>query len=160
MAGRSRVGPGAIGEVGDEAAGRGPERDYNGCPQRTDCVRTVHVIKDINELILDAVRRLRGQMARRGNQGRRKKRGRPKRRAKAAARRRGLTVKQKAHFVFKHRHPIVKRREKFTAPDRADLITMLEYLPELAVLRRFADRLYWLFDSPKDFHQASCRRGR
>ena len=35
---------------------------------------------------------------------------------------------------------------------------MLEYLPELAVLRRFADRMYWLFDTPKDFHQASCRR--
>ena len=35
---------------------------------------------------------------------------------------------------------------------------MLEYLPELATLRRFADRIYWLFDTPKDFHQASCRR--
>ena len=33
-----------------------------------------------------------------------------------------------------------------------------EYLPELATLRRFADRMYWLFDTPKDFHQASCRR--
>ena len=127
-----------------------PDADHQLC--------VFHVIKDINELILDAVRRVRGQMARRGNKGRRKKRGRPKRRATAAARRRGLTVKQKAHFVFKHRHLIVKRRENFTALDRADLITMLEYLPELAVLRRFADRLYWLFDSPKDFHQASCRR--
>jgi transposase len=117
-----------------------------------------HIIKDINELILDAVRRLRGQMARRGRAGRRKKRGRPKRRAKAAARRRGLTVKQKAHFVFKHRYLIVKRRENFTKADGTDLITMLEYLPELAVLRRFADRMYWLFDTPKDFHQASCRR--
>ena len=35
---------------------------------------------------------------------------------------------------------------------------MLEYLPELATLRRFADRMYWLIDTPKDFHQASCRR--
>src|SRR5262249_60163191 len=86
----------------------------------------------------------------------RKERGRPKRRAKAAARRRGPTVKQKAHFVFKHRHLIVKRRENFTRSDGADLITMLEYLPELAVLRRFAGRMYWLFDTPKDFHQASC----
>ena len=25
-------------------------------------------------------------------------------------------------------------------------------------MRRFADRIYWLFDTPKDFHQASCRR--
>src|SRR5271165_5068470 len=37
-------------------------------------------------------------------------------------------------------------------------VRSLEYLPELATLRRFADRLYWLFDTPKDFHQASCRR--
>ena len=27
-----------------------------------------------------------------------------------------------------------------------------------ATLRRFADRIYWLFDTPKDVHQASCRR--
>jgi len=127
-----------------------PEADHQLCGS--------HVIKDLNELILDAVRRLRGQMARRGQAGRRKKRGRKKRAARAAVRRRGLTVKQKAHFVYKHRHLIVKRRENFTKPDGADLITMLEYLPELAVLRRFADRMYWLFDSPKDFHQASCRR--
>jgi Transposase len=127
-----------------------PDADHQLC--------VFHVIKDINELILDAVRRLRSRMARRGRSGRRKKRGRPKRRAKAAARRRGPTVKQKAHFVFKHRHLIVKRRENFTQQDGADLITMLEYLPELAVLRRFADRMYWLFDTPKDFHQASCRR--
>ena len=25
-------------------------------------------------------------------------------------------------------------------------------------MRRFANRIYWLFDAPKDFHQASCRR--
>ena len=34
---------------------------------------------------------------------------------------------------------------------------MLSYLPELATLRRFAERIYWLFDTPKDYHQASCR---
>jgi Transposase len=126
-----------------------PDADHQLC--------VFHIIQDINELILDAVRRLRTGMARRGRAGRRKKRGRPKRRAKAAARRRGPTVKQKAHFVFKHRYLIVKRRENFTKSDNTDLVTMLEYLPELAVLRRFADRMYWLFDSPKDFHQASCR---
>jgi hypothetical protein len=126
-----------------------PDADHQLC--------VFHIIQDINELILDAVRRLRAGMARRGRAGRRKKRGRPKRRAKAAARRRGPTVKHKAHFVYKHRHLIVKRRENFTKSDHTDLITMLEYLPELVVLRRFADRMYWLFDSPKDFHQASCR---
>ena len=67
-------------------------------------------------------------------------------------------MKEKAHFVFKHRHLIVKRRENLTGPERDDLTRMLEYLPELAVLRRFADRIYWLFDTPKDLHQAGCRR--
>ena len=117
-----------------------------------------HVIKDINELILDAVRRLKSAMSRRGKAGRKKKRGRKTAKAKAAAARRGLTVKEKAHFVFKHRHLIVKRGEKLTESQREDLGRMLEYLPELRTLRRFADRIYWLFDTPKDVHQASCRR--
>jgi hypothetical protein len=60
--------------------------------------------------------------------------------------------------VFKRRHLVVKRRENLTETERADLVRMLEYLPELGVLRRFADRIYWLFDTPKDLHQAGCRR--
>jgi transposase-like protein len=117
-----------------------------------------HVIKDINKLILDAVRRLRNAMNRRGKAGRKKKRGRKGAKSKAAAARRGMTLKQKAHFVFQHRHLIVKRRENLTESDRGDLTRMLEYLPELSTLRRFADRIYWLFDTSKDLHQAGCRR--
>jgi transposase-like protein len=117
-----------------------------------------HVIKDINKLILDAVRRMRTAMSRRAKCGRKKKRGRKSRKAKKAAARRGPTVKEKAYFVFKHRYLIVKRRENFTESDRDNLNMVLEYLPELATLRRFADQIYWLFDASKDLHQASCRR--
>jgi transposase-like protein len=117
-----------------------------------------HVIKDINKLILDAVRRMRTAMNRRGKAGRKKKRGRKGAKSKAAAARRGMTVKERAHFVFKHRHLIVKRRENLTESERDDLTRMLEYLPALSTLRRFADRIYWLFDTPKDLHQAGCRR--
>src|SRR4051812_29988845 len=117
-----------------------------------------HVIKDINELILDAVRRMRTAMGRRGQAGRKKKRGRKGAKSKATAARRGMTVKEKAKFVFQHRHLIVTRRENLTEAQRGDLQRMLEYLPELVTLRQFADRIYWLFDNPKDFHQASCRR--
>src|SRR5262249_50093757 len=117
-----------------------------------------HVLKEINELILDAVRRLKSAMARRGQAGRKKKRGRKSRKAKAAAARHGPTVKERADFVFRHRYLIVKRRENLTQAGRGDLVRMLEYLPELATLRRFADRVYWLFDTPKDLHQAGCRR--
>jgi transposase-like protein len=117
-----------------------------------------HVIKDINKLILDAVRRMRASMSRRGKAGRKKKRGRKGTKSKAAAARRGMTVKGKAHFVFRHRHLIVKRQENLTESEHNDLKQMLEYLPELRTLRRFADRIYWVFDTAKDFHQASCRR--
>src|SRR4051794_37491984 len=75
-----------------------------------------------------------------------------------AVARRGLTVKDEAHFVSKHRSLIATRRENLTEKERADLMQMLEYLPGLATLRRFADRPCWLFDTPKDYHQASCRR--
>jgi Transposase len=127
-----------------------PEADHQLC--------VFHVIKDINKLILDAVRRMRKAMGRRGQAGRKKKRGRKGAKSKAAAKRRGLTVKEKAHFVFKRRHLVVKRRENLTEEERDDLKRMQEYLPALATLRRFADRIYWVFDTPKDWHQASCRR--
>jgi Transposase len=127
-----------------------PDADHQLC--------VFHVIKDINKLVLDAVRRLRSAMSRRGKAGRKKRRGRKGAKAKARAARRGLTVKEKANFVFKRRHLIVKRRENLTKPERDDLAGMLEYLPELATLRRFADRIYWLFDTPKDAQQAGSRR--
>jgi hypothetical protein len=123
-----------------------PEADHQLC--------VFHIIKEINKLILDAVRRLRMAMKRRGQAGRKKKRRRKGAKSKA---RRGLTLKEKSAFVFQHRHLIVKRRENFTESERDDLRRMLEYLPELATLRQFADRIYWLFDTPKDYHQASCR---
>jgi Transposase len=127
-----------------------PDADHQLC--------VFHVIKDINKTILDAVRRMRTGMSRRGKAGRKKKRGRKGTKSKAADARRGMTVKEKAHFVFKHRHLIVKRRENLTESERDDLTRMLEYLPGLSTLRRFADRIYWLFDTPKDLHQAGCRR--
>jgi transposase-like protein len=127
-----------------------PDADHQLC--------VFHVIKDINKVILDAVRRMRTAMSRRGKAGRKKKRGRKGAKSKATATRRGMTLKEKAHFIFKHRHLIVKRRENLTESERDDLTKMLEYLPELATLRRFADRIYWLFDTPKDAQQAGCRR--
>jgi transposase-like protein len=127
-----------------------PDADHQLC--------VFHVIMDINKLVLDAVRRLRSAMSRRGKAGRKKKRGRKGAKSKVAAARRGLTLKEKSSFAFKHRYLIVKRRENFTEADRDDLERILSYLPELATLRRFADRIYWLFDAPKDLHQASCRR--
>ena len=136
----SNLYPAVLGELWSEA-------DHQLC--------VFHIIKEINKLILDAVRRLRMAMRRRGQAGRKKKRGRKGAKSRA---RRGVTLKEKSAFVFKHRHLIVKRPENLTESQRDDLRRMQEYLPELATLRRFAERIYWLFDTPKDYHQASCRR--
>ena len=102
-----------------------------------------HVLKELHGHVLDAVRRLRRGLSRRGNRGRKPRRGRP---TGTRARRRGLTNKEKAAFIGKHRHLIVKRRDRMDARQRADLATMLSYLPELKVLRDFADRLGMLFE--------------
>src|SRR3954470_19127084 len=127
-----------------------PDADHQLC--------VFHVIKDINKLVLGAVRRLGPAWPGRGKAGRKKKRGRKGAKSKAAAARRGMTLKEKAHFVFRRRHLIVKRRENLTEAERDDLARMQEHLPELATLRRFADRIYWLFDTPKALQQAGCRR--
>jgi hypothetical protein len=126
-----------------------PEADHQLC--------VFHILKEINKLVLDGVRRLRTAMSRRGRAGRKKKRGRKGAKRRATARQ-GLTLKEKSAFVFQHRHLIVKRRENLTESESDDLRRMLSYLPELAILRHFANRIYWLFDTPKDYHQASCRR--
>ena len=89
------------------------------------------------------MRRLRRQTARRGNRGRKRKRGRP---AKSRAKRKGLTNKEKAHYVFRRRYLIVKRRDNLTEQERDDLATMFAYLPELATLRSFVDQVYGLFE--------------
>lgn len=114
-----------------------------------------HVLKDINAKVLEAVRRLRRQMARRGNRGRKRRRGRP---AKSRVRRTGMTNKEKAHYVFKRRFLIVKRRDNLTDQERDDLATMLAYLPELETLRSFVDRVYGLFEDGQSAHRAKCRR--
>jgi transposase-like protein len=102
-----------------------------------------HVLKELHKHVLDAVRRLRRGLSRRGNRGRKRKRGRP---PKARAKRRGVTNKEKSAFVFKHRWLIVRRRDKMSDQERADLATMLSYLPELKALRDFVDRLGMLFE--------------
>jgi Transposase len=110
-----------------------------------------HVVKDINGEVLDAVKRLRRQKARQGRAGRKRKPGRPK---KGAKKRRGLTAQKKAHFVFKHRHLIVRRQENMTASHKRDLRTMLEYIPSLRVLRRFVERVYRLLGEGQSEEQA------
>jgi len=114
-----------------------------------------HVLQDVNDLVLDALKRLRRQLARRGSRGRKRRRGRPKKRAR---KRSGPTLKDKAHFVFRHRYLIVKRRQDLGRQERNDLVRMCEYVPALLVLRRFVDQVQRLFALQQSKHQAWCRR--
>ncbi len=114
-----------------------------------------HVMQDITDHVLDAVKRMRREMARRGKGGRKRKRGRPK---KGRKKNQGLTLKEKAHFIFKHRYLIVKRRENLSEPEQETLVTMLAYLPALKTLRTFMDKVFALFSADQTRQQAGCRR--
>ena len=116
-----------------------------------------HGMQDINDLVLDAVRRLRAKLNKQGRKGRRRQRGRPSKAQQKRAQKRGPTAKDKAYFVFKRRHLIVTREEKLSDRQRADLRTMLEYVPELATLRKFVKKIHRLFDTKQSEHQAWCR---
>jgi transposase-like protein len=112
-------------------------------PQARHQLCVFHVVKDLHKEVLDALRRMRRQLARRGRRGRKPKRGRPR---KSRAKRRGLSTKERSAFVFKHRFLIVKRRERMSPQERLDLEKMLNYVPELKTLRDFVDRLEMLFE--------------
>jgi transposase-like protein len=127
-------------------------------PQAEHQLCVFHVLKNINKLVLDALRRLRNRLSRKGNSGRRKRRGRKSKAQKARQQRRGPSAKEKSKFIFKHRFLIVQRREDFSAADQKNLRQMQQYLPELATLREFVDRVYRLLSLEQSEHQAWCRR--
>jgi transposase-like protein len=116
-----------------------------------------HVMQDLNKLILDAVRRLRTRLGRQGRKGRSRKRGRPTKAEKRRRAKQGRSRQEKSKFVFKHRHLIVKRREKMSEQEKKNLKAMLEYLPALRSLRDFTDKLHRLFEPEQSEHQAWCR---
>src|SRR4051812_45227375 len=62
MSGLLPLRPGSVREVGDEAAGRGPERNANGRPQCTDCVRTVHYLREAATPVYQADRHAKVQL--------------------------------------------------------------------------------------------------
>jgi hypothetical protein len=116
-----------------------------------------HVLQDVTTKVLDGVRRLRRQQARRGNGGRKRRRGRPSAKQKQRARRRGPTNKAKASFVYKHRFLIVKRRESLTTTEWDRLVKMFTYLPGLRPLWHFCGEIYELF-SPEQVIRLARRR--
>ncbi len=62
----------------------------------------------------------------------------------------------KSAFLFKHRWLIVRRRDKMSDQERADLATMPRHLPELKAPRDFVGRLAPPFEEGQG--EASARR--
>jgi hypothetical protein len=117
-----------------------------------------HVLQDVTTKVLDGVRRLRRQQARRGHGGRKRRRGRRGKQQQARARRRGPTNKEKSAFVYKHRFLIVKRTENLTRPDWDNLCQMFQYLPELRPLWHCCQEVYRLFSAEQVLRLARRRR--
>jgi transposase len=103
-----------------------------------------HVLKDINEQVLDSVRRIRREMRRRGQRGRKRKAGRPKKGTRRPRQQR--TLREKADFVYKHRYLIVKRPDQLTASQKKALAQLLEDAPSLRPIRAFVTEVYSLFE--------------
>jgi transposase-like protein len=118
-----------------------------------------HVIKEVNKLILDALRAVKNRINRQGNKGRKKKRGR--RSGKAKKRRLALkkrTRKEAAAFLWEHQYLIVRKEESMTKEDKENLREMFRIAPELHTLRKFNRQFYALFERGITQRQAR-RRG-
>lgn len=125
-------------------------------PQARHQLCVFHVLKDINDCVFDALRRLRRRLA---NKTRRKpRRGRLSKAQKRARARRGRTKKEQAYFIWKHRHLLVTRPENLNGRQRRWLSRLFQYLPGLRLLRAFVLKVYRLFDPRLSPHQARCRR--
>lgn len=116
-----------------------------------------HLLRDVLNKVMEAIRRLRRAKAQHGRAGRPRRRGRPSKRQTARRRQRGPTAKEKAAFVWKHRFLIVKRTAKLTTAEQEDLERLLAYLPELRPLRSFSQDIYRLLDSSKTLRVARWR---
>jgi hypothetical protein len=103
-----------------------------------------HVIKDINDHVLDAVRRCRRKHARVG--GRKRRRGRPSKAQQRQRKQQKATKKDEAYFIWKQRHLLVTRPEHLNGSQRHLLRRMFTYVPELRDLRTFVLQVYRLFD--------------
>lgn len=115
-----------------------------------------HVLKDINEHVFDALRRLRKQLGRQSK--RKRRRGRPSKAQQRARARYGKTKKEQAYFIWKQRHLIVSRPENLNGRERRWLSQMFQALPALRSLRQFVLAVHRLFAPDQSPHQARCRR--
>jgi hypothetical protein len=118
-----------------------------------------HVVKEVNKLILDGVRKIKNRIQRQGNKGRKKRPGRPSKRIQRQRQsRKGMTRKAQATFIWEHQYLIVRKAEDLTDPEKQDLALMFEIAPELKLFRQFNHQFYRLFEKGISRQCARYRR--
>jgi hypothetical protein len=90
-------------------------------PEAAHQLCVFHLLRDVLNKVLAAVRRLRQAKARRGRDGRPRGRGRPSKRQQARRQQRGPTARDKAALVWKHCFLIVKKASRLTEVETKDL---------------------------------------
>ena len=106
-----------------------------------------HVIKEVNNLILDGVRAIKNRIKRQGNKGRKKRRGRPNQKIqKQLQRRECLSKKEQAAFIWDHQDLILRKQEELSEQEIEDLELMFDIAPELKEFRLFNQQIYRLFE--------------
>jgi hypothetical protein len=116
-----------------------------------------HLLRDVLDKVLAAVRRLRQAQARRGRAGRKRRPGRPSTKQQARRHRCGPTAKDKAAFVWKHRFLIVKKKARLSPTEQDELKQLFAWLPELRSLWTFSQDIYRLLDDSKTLRVARWR---
>ena len=95
-----------------------------------------HVIKEVNNLILDGVRAIKNRIKRQGNKGRKKRRDHPNQKIQKQRQRRvGLSKKEQAAFIWDHQDLIVRKQEELSEQEIENLELMFDIAPELKEFR-------------------------
>ena len=98
----------------------------------------VHVIKEVNKLMLDGGRTVKNRIKRQGNTGRKRRPGRPRKTAPHQRQpRNGMSKKAQATFIGDHQSLIGRTHEDLSAQDKDDLAGMVETAPALTLFRPF-----------------------
>ncbi len=120
-----------------------------------------HVIKEVNKLILNGVRSIKNRIKRQGNKGRKKRPGRPNKKVQQQReRRKGMSKKEQATFIWDHQYLIVRKQEELNDQDKEDLALMFTIAPELKLFRQFNQQFYRLFEKGITQQSARYRRTR
>lgn len=114
-----------------------------------------HVLKDINDCVLDALRDVRRKLAGQGKAKRR--RGRLSKAQRRARARYGATKKEQAYFIWKHRYLVVTRPDNMSGRARRNLSRMFAAAPALRQLRQFVLMVYGIFEPDLTVRQATGR---